>query len=398
MFFDKGPFDKSVHASLQCIKCHEIKELPHGEKVKVASCRTCHGDAYSHYRSSVHGSGKVEKATCKSCHGYHSVQKGKALLSSVCAGCHAEVYKSYEEGIHALGTKGVKEVATCGDCHGKTHDMLKKDNPRSPVYGRNLPGTCSRCHANPEVIKKYRIPEEKASALYMDSIHGKALTKSGLLVSAACNDCHGSHAIKPHTDPSSTISPVNIPATCGKCHEKVRSSFEASTHAKEIRKGNAGAPSCATCHLPHEVQPVKTTTWMLDAIRECGGCHVKQLQTYRHSYHGKITNLGFTRVAKCADCHGAHDVLPESDPASLISKKNLIRTCGSCHPGANRNFSEVMVHADYKDKAEHPGLYYVWFFMTALLISVFGFFGIHTLLWLPRSWIERLRTHGRKDK
>ena len=58
----------------------------------------------------------------------------------------------------------------------------------------------------------------------------------------------------------------------------------------------------------------------------------------------------------------------------------------------------MMVHADYRDRAEHPLLYYVWLFMTVLLISVFGFFGIHTILWLPRSWIERFRTQGRKKE
>jgi hypothetical protein len=29
--------------------------------------------------------------------------------------------------------------------------------------------------------------------------------------------------------------------------------------------------------------------------------------------------------------------------------------------------------------------------MTALLVGTFGFFGVHTLLWLPRSLMERLR-------
>ena len=398
LFFDKGPFEKSVHSSLQCVKCHEIKELPHAEKVNVVSCRACHGDAYGHYRAGVHGSGKTGKATCKACHGYHTVQAAKSLSTSLCAGCHGEVYKSYEEGIHAHGTKGVKEVATCRDCHGKTHDMLGKGNPRSPVYDRNLPGTCSRCHANPEVVKKYKIPEEKVYSLYLDSIHGKALTKTGLPVSAACNDCHGSHAIKPHTDPSSSTSPLRMAATCGKCHEKVEKKYEVSIHWKEVKKGNAGAPGCATCHQPHEIQPVKTTTWMLEAIRECGNCHASELETYHHSYHGKITNLGFTRVAKCADCHGAHNVLPESDTASPISKKNIVGTCGKCHPGSNRNFAEMMVHADYRDKAEHPLLYYVWLFMTILLISVFGFFGIHTILWLPRSWIERFRARKKRKE
>jgi hypothetical protein len=396
LYFHKEPFEKSVHGAFQCVKCHDIKELPHGEKVSIAACGSCHGSSYKHYRSSVHGGRKAPKATCNDCHGHHTVEKAKTLTSTVCADCHGTAYRDYRAGIHSRGGKGTEAVATCNDCHGKTHDVLKKENPRSPVYDRNLPGTCSRCHANPEMVKKYKIPAEKAYTLYMDSIHGRALTKSGVLVSAACNDCHGSHAIKPHTDPTSTISAAHIPATCGKCHAQAEKAFQASVHGEEVKRGNIRAPGCATCHPAHEVRSVKGAAWMLDAIRECGTCHSRQLETYRHSYHGKITSLGFVRVAKCADCHGAHDVLPDSDPASRISKKNLVGTCGRCHPGAGRNFSEILMHADYKDRKEQPVLYYTWLFMTGLLVAVFGFFGLHTILWLPRSWIERFRERKRR--
>ncbi len=394
LFFNKDIFDKSVHGSLNCVGCHDIKDLPHPETVSVRSCGACHGDTYKHYRTSVHGSGKGQGATCKDCHGYHGVEKAKTLTATTCRTCHATVYREYGEGIHSrakTGGKGMGETAACADCHGKTHDMLGKNNPRSPVYAVNLPATCSRCHSNPEMVKKYKIPAEKAYALYKDSIHGQALTKSGVLVSAACNDCHGSHAIKPHTDPTSLIYPANISASCGKCHSKAEQAYKISAHSRAVAKGNRNAPSCSTCHPAHEIRRVKANTWMLDAIRECGSCHRDPLETYHHSYHGKVTNLGFTRVAKCADCHGAHDVLPRSDPRSRISAENLLTTCRQCHPKAEKGFTEFVVHADYTHKGDHPIFYYVWLFMTALLVATFGFFGIHALLWLPRSWIERLR-------
>ncbi len=387
LFFDKESFDKSVHKSLQCVGCHDIKEVPHPEKVKVKACKTCHEGSSKAYRLSVHGSGKVEKAACKDCHGHHTVQPAKGPSDAMCSTCHPAVAREYKEGIHAGKGKSGKVAATCVDCHGKTHDMLGKENMKASVYPLNLPRTCSRCHADPEMVKKYKIPAGRAYSLYMDSIHGQALTKSGVLVSAACSDCHGSHAIKPHTDPTSMINPVNVSSTCGKCHEKVEKAFEKSIHAVQLKKGNTKAPSCANCHLPHEVQPVKATAWMLEAIKECGSCHTGPLKTYHYSYHGKITNLGFTRVAKCADCHGAHHVLPQSDPDSLISEKHIVETCGKCHPRANKGFTDFVAHADYSRKGSHPLFYYVMLFMTGLLIAVFGFFGLHTILWLPRSWI-----------
>ncbi|OPY74146.1 MAG: Cytochrome c-type protein NrfB precursor [Syntrophorhabdus sp. PtaU1.Bin002] len=216
------------------------------------------------------------------------------------------------------------------------------------------------------------------------------------LTSAACADCHGAHAIKPRSDRASLIYPTNVPSACGKCHGEVEAAFRKSIHGQELRKGNDGAPSCAGCHPPHWVQPVKAPAWVLNIIKECGSCHSALLETYRHTYHGKITNLGFTRVAKCADCHGAHEVLPKSDPLSRISERNLLEMCRQCYPGANKNFTEFSVHVDYKNKNARHGLYCVWLFMTFLLIGVFGFFSIHTILWLPRSWIERIREWRRR--
>ena len=398
LFFDMGRFGKSVHSSLQCVQCHEVSEVPHPEKLKVRGCNSCHGDVYRHYRAGAHGEGKVPKTTCRECHGYHDVAPADTLTNALCARCHGTVYHDYETSIHAHSRKAGKEVASCEDCHGKTHDLLRKNNPRSPVYERNIPAMCSRCHSNPEMVKKYSIPAEKAYALYLDSIHGQALTKSGVLVSAACSDCHGSHGIKPRTDPASTVNRARVAATCGKCHEDEKAAFQKGMHGREVQKGNPGAPGCATCHPAHEIRPVKTTTWMLEAIRECGSCHKVPLETYRHSYHGKITNLGFTRVAKCADCHGAHDVLPRSDPRSRISEQNILATCRQCHPGADKGFTQFVVHADYHSTTHHPIFRYVWLFMTALLICVFGFFGIHAALWLPRSWIERFRKHGKRGE
>jgi hypothetical protein len=63
-------------------------------------------------------------------------------------------------------------------------------------------------------------------------------------------------------------------------------------------------------------------------------------------------------------------------------------TCQKCHPKANENFALFSPHADPKDKARNPGLYYAAQFMNYLMIGVFAFFGLHTSLWLTRSMIE----------
>ena len=46
---------------------------------------------------------------------------------------------------------------------------------------------------------------------------------------------------------------------------------------------------------------------------------------------------------------------------------------------------------DPTNRARSPQIFYVWVFMTGLLLAVFGFFGVHDLLWLQRSAVALLR-------
>ena len=71
-------------------------------------------------------------------------------------------------------------------------------------------------------------------------------------------------------------------------------------------------------------------------------------------------------------------------------------SCRSCHPGANANFAAFKPHGNPHDRQGEPILYYTRLFMVWLLIGVFSFFGLHTLLWMIRSLKEvRDRRGGR---
>ena len=79
---------------------------------------------------------------------------------------------------HTLGASG---AAGCADCHGK-HDILSAKSADSPVFKLNLPGTCATCHSNPGLTREYQMKYPEAASQYMDSIHGRALLKMGLIV------------------------------------------------------------------------------------------------------------------------------------------------------------------------------------------------------------------------
>jgi hypothetical protein len=298
----------------------------------------------------------------------------------------------YRESIHGRSrARGGSEAATCRSCHGAAHSLLAAADHRGPTYHLNLPRTCAQCHGDAELARRYGIPVGDVYKLYLDSIHGRALTRSGLLVAANCSDCHGVHDIRPHTEPASRIFRTSVPKTCGGCHAGVLTAFAGSIHGEGVAGGNAAAPVCTSCHTAHQIRRVEAAPWQLDAIRECGTCHQESLKTYRDTFHGKVTALGMTRVAKCADCHGAHTIRPAADPRSAVSPANIVGTCRQCHPGATASFAQFHPHADPADRARFPRLYYPYLFMNGLLVAVFGFFGLHPLLWLPRSFAERLR-------
>ncbi len=400
LFVEDTSFEKSVHGSLPCADCHaDVKEIPHKEVLSPVQCKRCHGEEAEIFKDSVHGKairlGRAGAASCKDCHGKHDIKKREEFTRLICKRCHQGVYNVYTESIHGKDAiTGIRDVATCHDCHGE-HNIYKKNDPRSTVYHLNLPQTCAKCHANPELIKKYNIPVGNAYKLYMDSIHGRAITKSGLLVAANCSDCHGSHEIKPHTDPKARIYRGNIPSTCGTCHAGITATFEESSHGTAFKKGNTKAPVCIDCHTAHQIQRIEVEAWKLDIVRECGTCHEEFLKTYRDTYHGQVTSLGFTRVARCSDCHGSHNIFPPTHPLSTLSRENKVITCRKCHPKANVNFVKYDPHADPHNKEKNPALYYSYKFMHYLLIGVFAFFAPHTLLWLFRSLLEHKKLRGK---
>jgi hypothetical protein len=103
-------------------------------------------------------------------------------------------------------------------------------------------------------------------------------------------------------------------------------------------------------------------------------------------------------MATCASCHGAHDILPASNPASMVSKENRVKTCQACHPGASASFASFDPHADKHNKARDPIYWYAARFMEILLLGVFAFFGIHTEFWLYREVREVLGGSRGKGK
>ena len=376
----KAPAPPKPPSNEDCLACHDDPDAKRADGRTIAV-------AIGVYGASAHGQGGM---ACVDCHAdlaasaeYPHPEK---LAAVDCATCHPEPVQQYGAGVHAGARRAsaASVAATCRDCHG-AHEIRAAKDPESPTYHLNLVRTCGRCHGNPEIIRQGRIAIGDVVTDFQDSIHGQALLKSGLVVAPTCSDCHGFHDIRRQADPESRVNRLTVPSTCGTCHEGVERLYRASVHGAGLTEGNPLVPECATCHSAHKIKRVDLDSWKLQIIEECGTCHAESIKTYRDTFHGQVTSLGFVRVAACADCHGSHEIYPKADARSMVSAARLVTTCQKCHPGANASFAKYDPHADRENRTRNPLLFYAARFMDALLIGVFAFFSLHTALWFSRS-------------
>ncbi|MDP4196620.1 MAG: cytochrome c3 family protein [Bacteroidota bacterium] len=244
-------FAKGVKVAPTCIDCHgehtisAVKESPLGTVAEKDICYNCHvknpevikmtgGTAadITKYEKSAHfialKNGNLNAPTCSDCHTGHRMQaanvKGsninKLNVAASCgkeSGCHSSITALYNESVHGQAVKkGVAEAPTCTNCHGN-HQIVQKNDPLSRVsHGQQVVMLCSSCHSDVQLSRKYNLPETQ-SLSYMASYHGLAV-RGGSKFAADCASCHGSHNIKPSSDPTSTINRRNLSVTCGKCH------------------------------------------------------------------------------------------------------------------------------------------------------------------------------------
>jgi cytochrome b subunit of formate dehydrogenase len=354
----------SVHKALACVDCHEkAKELPHPQRMGAPTCST---------------------------------------------NCHTGAQSDFLQGAHAeAAAKGNAMAPTCATCHGG-HDIRPKKDRQSRIYPLNIVKVCGNCHQQHQGKTPDGLDPRANVRNYLDSVHGRAVARGGLVVAATCADCHGNHRVLPASDARSPVNRQQVPQTCGKCHMGVSETYAGSIHGQKAMNGNPDAPVCTSCHTAHGITRTDTPAFKLDLVNECGECHDKQTnaagatgaarkaslyETYRRSYHGQVTSLGSTRAARCSDCHGSHDILPIADAKSRLYADKRVAVCQQCHPQADAKFALFQPHADHHDAQRYPLLHAVWLYFCVMMTASFGFFGMHSLLWFGRSIVERIK-HG----
>jgi cytochrome b subunit of formate dehydrogenase len=397
-------WEKQPHMIPACVDCHEphkIRRVFYPLGMSDRDCQRCHGNpelktaGASRMRSLFVDEREVAdsrhaRIACVQCHTGGTPSRERPCVSMTtkvdCSICHADQVAQYQTSIHGrLFAQGSTDAPSCRECHG-THGVLGKNNPRSPTFSRSVPALCAKCHrTGQKAALRYNGTQTNVVEHYTESIHGKGLLQSGLTVTANCADCHTPHHELPSRDPGSSVNPKNIAATCGRCHQGIFELFTASIHSPGPAKTSKPLPVCSSCHSAHSIRRTDLSDFRLHIMDQCGRCHEAIAKTYFDTYHGKVSALGYVKTAKCYDCHGSHDILPVANPASRLSRANVVKTCGQCHAGSHRRFAGYLTHATHHDPEKYPFLFYTFWGMTSLLLGTLVVAGLHTAAWLPRS-------------
>lgn len=236
----------SVEAQEQCSICHPVQRVEHRAGIHAreeVGCTSCHGGDAAATRVEAAHRGSFRNL------------RDRGEVAASCAECHADLqrmrpynlpvdqYALYLTSKHGLAmARGEERAAVCTDCHG-VHEVRSADDPKSPVYTRNLPATCGGCHGDPSLMADFGLDAGVVEE-YRTSLHGRALFDRGNLAAPNCTSCHGVHGAAPP-------GVGDVDKVCGSCHRAERRAFLESPHLKAMRA--EGLAECAACHSNHAI-------------------------------------------------------------------------------------------------------------------------------------------------
>jgi len=149
-------------------------------------------------------------------------------------------------------------------------------------------------------------------------------------IGLACIDCHAD--LKDITEEGHDFVPKK--SVCAVCHEPEKVRHGKSVHAMPKPDRSGPAAACQDCHGSHD-----TVTFTDPAssvargriIGTCGACHEVIKADYLEGVHGKDYLAGIKEVPVCTDCHSGHDTLSRFNPSSPSFASRSAALCSRCH-------------------------------------------------------------------
>jgi cytochrome b subunit of formate dehydrogenase len=230
-------FAESVHGSESCVGCHDyvtdvnghlkaMQKKTAGVQTQPVKCQRCHDEEALQYYTSVHFLNEIQ---CTDCHfGIHKLTawKGdKTRVINTCEICHSQEGERYTGSVHAKGAlAGNPDSPDCTDCHGQEKGLHNIPILKGMELREFHTEACTTCHADKKMMERNKV-FPIAAQTYYESYHGKIEELGYPRLVAGCSDCHRAHEVLPADDPKSSISAVNLVATCGRCHPQADANF-----------------------------------------------------------------------------------------------------------------------------------------------------------------------------
>jgi hypothetical protein len=280
------------------------------------------------------------------------------LLTSVfiLIGINTSMAANTTEETRLMSTDGLTDEAVCLPCHGskkfagdpaKPDLFIRKDNMKKSLH-KDV--KCLDCHT--DLIEFARI------ITLVDKVQliGKPTSNKHIRLTMNLGFSH------------ITIGPklyMTANLSCQNCkeHKQQGKDYFSSIHGfKAVSESLPKTPMCSTCHGSHYINnSYKKDKTFLAGVRGsakslCGKCHQKYFESYDDSYHGMPYKSGSKDAPVCWDCHGVHMVRDGKDPESLVSKKNIVKTCGKCHKDCDDVFVgySPMIHNRQRLLSNNP--------------------------------------------
>jgi len=290
----------------------------------------------------------------------YAVRPTSAATKNSCIDCHSQLDPELAKPVGEFGHSiHAERGLTCTACHGgdaSDEDVTAMD-PDKGFKGKptrdQIAGLCASCHANAAYMKHFN-PKPYVFSIYewKTSVHCK-LEAEGDKKVATCTNCHGTHDIRAHTDPTSRVYHTNVPKLCSSCHNpeymkgrKVKTDqfqqYVGSVHGIALlEKGDLSAPACNDCHGNHGAAP----PGVKDVAHVCGTCHGRVAELFSAS-RMKVA-MDEAGMPGCVACHGNHGIQHPSDDwiATGASGK-----CGECHePGSKADEATHTIITAFRD-------------------------------------------------
>ena len=259
---------------------------------------------------------------------------------------------------HVFG-KTVHRNVPCRDCHNYIQELPHREVETGVSCD-------TECHSvkNPATGKQFS--HKPIYDAYRESVHGRDKITEGLeLDKPYCITCH----TNPLYNPDEEVAPKRVTDRCIICHEDpefVDSWYShTSRRIREVKRSSIEIVElCSSCHSDKSLIDRHLQGAEEKGV-ELGRKFAVAAETYKNSFHGKVTRYGFTEAANCLSCHAdydnyflsVHEIRPSRDPLSPMYKENRYKTCQRCHQYANENYSTLDPHPT-KDLESNPFVYY----------------------------------------